>query len=192
MFNSSMREGKKPGEHIVVREASHDAFMCMLRFIYGGDVVVPQELAVELLGLADRYLLEGLKLLCGLTLARMISVELVTRILCAADCHDMTGSQLKQQCLDYIAENYHTVVGHPNFTELETSPHLLTEIARAVAPRVDETRQPPRHPERRETIDGRIEPMRPIKRLRQVIHADDEWGDPASSGETCTPWGPLA
>ena len=33
-------------------------------------VTVPEDLAVELLGLADRYLLNDLKLLCGFTLAR--------------------------------------------------------------------------------------------------------------------------
>ena len=44
-----------------------------------------EELAVELLGLADRYLLDGLKLLCGFTLARMVSVESVSRIILAAD-----------------------------------------------------------------------------------------------------------
>ena len=33
-------------------------------------MTVPEDLAVELLGLADRYLLHDLKLLCGFTLAR--------------------------------------------------------------------------------------------------------------------------
>ena len=51
-------------------------------------MTVPEDLAVELLGLADRYLLNDLKLLCGFTLARMISVEAVCRIVQAADRWD--------------------------------------------------------------------------------------------------------
>ena len=46
-----------------VLEVGYAAFRCMLQYVYGGAVAVPEELAVELLGLADRYLLSGLKLL---------------------------------------------------------------------------------------------------------------------------------
>ena len=37
-------------------QVSYAAFQCMLQYIYGGAVDVPEEFAVELLGLADRYL----------------------------------------------------------------------------------------------------------------------------------------
>jgi hypothetical protein len=63
-------------------------------------VTVPEDLAVELLGLADRYLLNDLKLLCGFTLARMISVETVCRIVQAADRWDARDSQLRAQCIE--------------------------------------------------------------------------------------------
>ena len=55
MFNSAMREGSR-NEKVQVQEATHAAFHCMLQYIYGGSVNVPEELAVELLGLADRCL----------------------------------------------------------------------------------------------------------------------------------------
>ena len=61
---------------------------------------MPEDLAVELLGLADRYLLNDLKLLCGFTLARMISVETVCRIVQAADRWDARDSQLRAQCIE--------------------------------------------------------------------------------------------
>ena len=54
MFNSSMREGSRACHEVPVHEVSHAAFRCMLQYIYGGAVHVPEELAVELLGLADR------------------------------------------------------------------------------------------------------------------------------------------
>mmetsp|Transcript_4603 Transcript_4603/g.11213 ORF Transcript_4603/g.11213 Transcript_4603/m.11213 type:complete len:540 (+) Transcript_4603:63-1682(+) len=131
MFNSSMREGSKSCQEVPIHEVSYRAFLSMLQYIYGGAIVVPEDLAVELLGLADRYLLSGLKLLSGFTLARMVSVETVARIIQAADRWDSPRSQLKQLCLDYILANYEQVVSHPVFEELSSSPHLLLEIARS-------------------------------------------------------------
>ena len=136
MFNSSMREGSSSCPQVPIQEVSHAAFGCMLQYIYGGAVQVPEEFAVELLGLADRYLLDGLKLLCGFTLARMVSVDTVSGIIQAADRWDKPGSQLKQLCLDFILANYEEVAQSPTFAELATSPHLLLEITRAVAPLV--------------------------------------------------------
>jgi len=133
MFNSAMREGSQACREVPVQEASHPAFRCMLQFIYGGAVQVPEELAVELLGLADRYLLSGLKLLCGFTLQKMITVDTVVRIIQAADRWDAPSSQLKSRCMDYILTNYEAVVSHAVFDELGTSPQLLLEIVRAAA-----------------------------------------------------------
>eukprot|EP00908_Phaeocystis_cordata_P025286 Transcript_7738.p1 GENE.Transcript_7738~~Transcript_7738.p1 ORF type:complete len:543 (+),score=218.20 Transcript_7738:122-1750(+) len=140
MFNSAMREGSAACPQVPIKEASFGAFQCVLQYIYGGAVQVPEELAVELLGLADRYLLDGLKILSGFTLARMVSVDTVCRIIQAADRWDgrltHTGSQLKQLCLDFILANYEQVVRSPTYEELTSSPHLLLEITRAAAPLV--------------------------------------------------------
>jgi hypothetical protein len=95
-----------------VLEVSYAAFRCMLLFIYGGAVHVPEELAVELLGLADRYLLAGLKQLCGFTLEKMIAVDTVARIIQAAERWDAAEGQLKTRCMEYILTNYEAVRGH--------------------------------------------------------------------------------
>jgi len=110
---------------------SYGAFQCMLQYIYGGSVHVPEELAVELLGLADRYLLDGLKQLCGFTLGKMITVYSVSRILQAADRWDAPGSELKARCMEFVLANFEEVVCNPVFEELTSSPHLLLEITRA-------------------------------------------------------------
>ena len=141
MFNSQMREGSQSRPEVPILETSYAAFQCVLQYIYGGAVQVPEELAVELLGLADRYLLEGLKQLCGFTLAKMVGVDTVARIIQAAERWDAPGGQLKALCMQYILENYEAVVSHPVFEELASSPHLLLEISRAAAPLVE--RVPP-------------------------------------------------
>ena len=144
MFNSSMREGLNGSScaQVPIHEVSHAAFGCMLQYVYGGAVDVPEEVAVELLGLADRYLLDGLKLLCGFTLARMVGVDTVAGVIQAADRWDKPGSQLKQLCLDFILAHYEEVAQSPTFAELATSPHLLLEITRAVAPLVKSSSSP--------------------------------------------------
>ena len=93
----------------------------------------PQELALELLGLADRYLLEGLKLLCGFTLTRMVSADTVAPILQAADRYDSPSSQLKAHCMQFVLSNYEAVVNSPSFEELTSSPQLLLAVTRAAA-----------------------------------------------------------
>ena len=150
-------------------------------------MTVPEDLAVELLGLADRYLLNDLKLLCGFTLARMISVETVCRIVQAADRWDARDSQLRAQCIEcamrrasdrgplptahhtppphtppltprssstshpappasslcrFIVENYKEVVSSATYDELTTSPQILLDIAKAVAPSVKKGKNP--------------------------------------------------
>jgi hypothetical protein len=137
MFNSPMREGngtqRAAAVEVPVHEVSYAAFRCMLLYIYGGAVHVPEDLAVELLGLADRYLLDGLKQLCGFTLEKMVAVETVARIIQAAERWDAPDGQLKGKCMEYILNNYEAVVGHPVFEELASSPQLLLEITRAAA-----------------------------------------------------------
>ena len=152
MFSSNMREGSKEGaRQVPVHEVTHDAFRCMLHFLYGttrdaprthgphassshhpsappaagGAVTVPEDLAVELLGLADRYLLHDLKLLCGFTLARMISVETVCRIVQAADRWDARDSQLRAQCIE-CAMRRASDRGRPTASTLRRHSHPAT------------------------------------------------------------------
>ena len=143
-----------------MHEVSYAAFRCMLRYIYGGAVHVPEELAVELLGLADRYLLDGLKQLCGFTLARMIHVDTVARIIQAAERWDAADGQLKVRCMEYILTNYEAVVAHPVFEELASSPQLLLEITRAAARLVSASPTSPANPS--------PPALRPVKRPRHA------------------------
>ena len=148
MFNSSFMEGARDGgrREVPVHEVSHAAFRSMLLYIYGGAVHVPEELAVELLGLADRYLLSGLKQLCGFTLEKMVGVDTVARIIQAAERWDSPEGQLKTRCMEYILSNYEAVVAHPVFEELASSPQLLLEITRAAAKIVGPTVVTPPNP----------------------------------------------
>mmetsp|Transcript_10653 Transcript_10653/g.27658 ORF Transcript_10653/g.27658 Transcript_10653/m.27658 type:complete len:575 (+) Transcript_10653:126-1850(+) len=116
-----------------VREVRPAVFRKMLEHLYGGAMDVDADMAIELLALADQYMLPGLKLTCGFALRRSITVETVCRIIQAADRFDCQGSELKAQCLSFIMHNYQAVVGSSMWDELEASPHLLVQITREIA-----------------------------------------------------------
>ncbi len=136
MFNSPCREGSTTCAdclRVPVHDVTRDAFFCMLSYIYGGSVDVPAELAIEVLGLADRYLLPGLKLLCGFSLRRMVSIDSVVRILLAAERWDAPLSDLHAHCMDFLLAHFDEVVHSSTFDELASSPQLLLQVTRAAA-----------------------------------------------------------
>lgn len=130
---ASSRAERVPLWTVTVKEARPAVFRKMLEFIYAGAIEVEAEMATELLALADQYMLHDLKVICGFGLRKSISVETVCRIIQSADRFDCEGSELKQQCLAFILNNYSEVVGCPMWEELAQSPHLLVEITRALA-----------------------------------------------------------
>lgn len=139
MFSSGLAEshsawGEREMHTVNVGEVAPNVFRYMIEYIYAGDVEVDPKDAMDLLALADQYMLDGLKLLCGFALKRTISVETVSRIIQAADRYDCVGSELKAECLSFILSNYEKVVQSTYFQELEASPHLLLQIHRAIAP----------------------------------------------------------
>mmetsp|Transcript_17262 Transcript_17262/g.50146 ORF Transcript_17262/g.50146 Transcript_17262/m.50146 type:complete len:573 (-) Transcript_17262:270-1988(-) len=145
MLNSQLSEGRetvfkgkdgealRPRRTIAVHEVRPPVFKKMLEYLYGGAIDVEPDMAIELLALADQYMLEGLKITCGFALRRSITVESVSRIIQAADRFDCTRSELKDQCLKFILKNYSQVVNSPMWEELAQSPMLLLQITRAIA-----------------------------------------------------------
>lgn len=157
MLSSGLAEGRPAAEHsgadgaalpraggegasarsplwtITVHETEPTVFRKMLEFLYAGAVDIDPEHAPDLLALADQYMLPGLKLLCGFALKQSITIETVCRIYQSADRFDCKGSELKQQCLNFILHNYDAIVKTDHWDELTASPHLLVEVTRAVA-----------------------------------------------------------
>mmetsp|Transcript_13318 Transcript_13318/g.35535 ORF Transcript_13318/g.35535 Transcript_13318/m.35535 type:complete len:576 (+) Transcript_13318:113-1840(+) len=164
MLESPMAEGRPAsaaGERAVrsisVGEVRTPVFRKMLEFLYAGAIDVDADMAIELLALADQYMLRGLKLTCGFALRRSITVESVSRIMQAADRYDCDGSELKNQCLNFIMQNYQQVVASPTWEELAHSPQLLLQITRALASAGKEanTVSPPAHNTRKRARDTR-------------------------------------
>ncbi|XP_054818516.1 ARM REPEAT PROTEIN INTERACTING WITH ABF2-like isoform X2 [Prosopis cineraria] len=76
MFDGGYRE--REAKDIEIPNIKWDVFELMMRFIYTGTVDVNLDIAQDLLGAADQYLLDGLKRHCECAIAQDVSVENVS------------------------------------------------------------------------------------------------------------------
>ncbi|KAK1647723.1 hypothetical protein QYE76_065528 [Lolium multiflorum] len=131
-------KGKKDsGAHrIEINDMEPSVFKSLLRYMYT-DALPPVSTdddgvatARDLLGAANRYKLERLKLICEDTLWQRIDVNTVAGILAAAEQHQCRA--LKAACMDFIVaspQNMKDVIEAEGFEEIKTKfPTLLTEL----------------------------------------------------------------
>eukprot|EP00951_Prasinocladus_malaysianus_P049117 scaffold666083_cov76-Prasinocladus_malaysianus.AAC.1 len=74
MFNSGYRETTSSAG-IEIPNISYQVFEAMMNCIYTGSVEIKQEIAEDLLQVADQYLLNGLKHLCEIAISGALTVE---------------------------------------------------------------------------------------------------------------------
>ena len=80
--------------------------------------------AMDLLSLADQYLLEALKRKCEQAILRGVTASNVAEVLATADAQN--AIDLRRRCIDYILANFPRVIATPNFAELPGQ--LLHEV----------------------------------------------------------------
>ncbi|XP_034349432.1 TD and POZ domain-containing protein 1-like [Arvicanthis niloticus] len=126
MFEHEMKESLT--NHVEIQDLDPQVFREMMRFIYSGKV--PQlhshSMATGVLAAADKYGLEGLKVLCEDALYRNLSVENAANTLMLADLH--STEQLKAQALDFISFHASEVSETSGWKSMvESHPHLVAE-----------------------------------------------------------------
>ncbi|XP_071681288.1 BTB/POZ and MATH domain-containing protein 2-like [Lolium perenne] len=137
-----MKEGSTAtAEAITVDDMDARVFRAMLAFIYSD---LEPELGKEddedvmwqhLLGAADRYDLQRLKLMCEDKLCRFIDVSTTTSILALAERHSCDG--LKKACYDFLGApgKLKAVAATDGFDHLITScPSVMKELIAMLAP----------------------------------------------------------
>ncbi|KAL6842085.1 hypothetical protein ACP4OV_028064 [Aristida adscensionis] len=131
---------------VEIKEMQAEVFKAMLHFIYTdkvpgfdamdeGAVLMAQHLIVA----ADRYALDGLKLLCERRLAIGIQVGTAARTLALAEQHGCL--ELKAKCVEFITggspEIFEAVLATEGYKDLQTScPSVVTELLRAAYGRI--------------------------------------------------------
>ena len=107
---------------IDINAVGHDAFLCVLSFLYTGKLpreirpCLSPQLAVDLLGVANLYGIDPLKRLCADIIARNLDCENAAAVLEAAEAHGVP--QLRAACTDFIVANFAAVVRTDAFREL--------------------------------------------------------------------------
>ena len=125
MFKHDMKE-KNDGK-VEICDFDEVVITEMLRFIYTGNVLNLDEIADDLLGAADKYHLERLKVLCEQALFTNLSIENVVSTLHLAHLHH--ADQLKGQAIQFIRTHATEVTESSQFeTMCIKHPQLIAEI----------------------------------------------------------------
>ena len=80
----------------------------MMEYLYSGSIAnFNPSVALDLLGLADAYMLEGLKYLCENTLMHNVDNDNVCALL--IDANKYSSTELKKFCINYLIKNFSEV-----------------------------------------------------------------------------------
>ena len=135
MLEGPMRESQE--RDIVLHDMKYDPFFAFVEFLYTDHVeglhprVVSLEFALDLLSVADQFLVQSLKGICESAIEKSISVDNVALMLRTAD--ERQALNLRKKCFQFLMRNFGKVIGTPSFAELPKD--LLQEVLFAAAKR---------------------------------------------------------
>jgi speckle-type POZ protein len=116
----------------------------MMEYLYSGSISnFSPRVASDLLGLADAYMLEGLKYLCENTLMHNVDNDNVCTLLIESSKY--SSAELKKFCINYLIKNFSDVQSTKAFEELEFYPSLLMEVTKLVVSNANEKDCAPQH-----------------------------------------------
>lgn len=125
MLEPHTEEAQKGEVHY--EDIDSDVMREMLYYVYSGDSPMLQAMALELLAIADRFQLIGLKEMADQVLRNGLSSDNVCRNLVLADMHN--ALDLKQDALRYIAQYSNAVIMTDGWaTMVKEHPRLVTEV----------------------------------------------------------------
>ena len=90
---------------IIVQDWSYNSYLLMMEYLYTGSILnLSQRVALDLLGLADSYILDSLKFLCENTLMQNVDNDNVLSILIEAN--KCQSADLKKYCISFLINNF--------------------------------------------------------------------------------------
>ena len=117
---------------IEIHDWSYSAYLNMIEYLYTGQIEdFNHSVALDILGLADAYSIDNLKMLAENTLIHNVDAENVIHML--IDAHRFSALDLKKFCMEFTIKNFAEVQGTMGFSELEGVPSLLMEVTKQIA-----------------------------------------------------------
>lgn len=116
---------------INITDIEPDVIEQVIHYLYSGRCSRIEELAADILPVADKYDLKGLKELCEEFLRSNITAENVVRYLILADMH--TAKVLKVEAIEYISKNSKDVLKSLSWKTVTVShPSIVPEVYSAI------------------------------------------------------------
>lgn len=131
-FSSGMREAQT--RIVEIENVKKETFMMMLLYIYSGDTTISLvSEGLDLLLIADRYLIDSLKSRCENFLYESVDHNNVLHILQVSDSCRL--SKLRERCLEYIVKNSQIIstIDDGRRSLLTLSKDILVDIIHALA-----------------------------------------------------------
>ncbi|KAF7655645.1 hypothetical protein LDENG_00053080 [Lucifuga dentata] len=147
---------------LTLHNISHEIFLHVLYYIYSDDTLPMTENVLDVLCVADMYLLPGLKRLCGKMLAKTICEENVLHMWKTAKLFRL--SRLEDQCSEYMAKIIEQLVEQEEFAE------MIKEDAASLEDR-QETDSVPLVDDIRYHIAGNVQTYSDIEEANQKLEA---------------------
>lgn len=124
MLTHDMRENFSKSVKIV--DASSKVIYEMLRFVYTSRVESLDEIAEELLIVADKYQIQGLKELCERSLCKNLNDGNVCSLLMLGDQYQ--GKRLREEALQHVVKKRKLLRKTEGFRKLLRNSHLVEDI----------------------------------------------------------------
>ena len=118
MFKHNMKESKQ--NIIEITDIDQDIMEIILEYIYTGTLKDIDDEADRLFIAADKYALEGLRIMCSKVLIEKISIENVFQMFELADQYQ--ANDLKECVLDYISNHREEVMKMPEYKLISNMP----------------------------------------------------------------------
>lgn len=125
---AEMLEVKVENSTIEIKDVKYEVFVELAWFAYVAKVKVIDEIAGDLLAAADKYKIDGLKVLCEMALCDQLSVDNVFESLRLAEIHGT--EKLKTKAIEFIVASGQDIAEKAEFQRLPAE--VLCRICRAL------------------------------------------------------------
>lgn len=131
MFSGFWKE--RIGGNVTIEETSPEAFQAVILYLYTGNTnVVTDDVVLDLLGLADQYLVGDLYRYCVHFMESNLGNGNAVEWFLWSHCNSRDG--LRETCKKYLVENYDAIKEeYPETVDQITNGDLLVELSDAVA-----------------------------------------------------------
>ncbi|CAA6668437.1 unnamed protein product [Spirodela intermedia] len=124
------RDGGEPERHHQDRDVSYTVLQTFIHYLYTAEALLDEQMACDLLVLAERYQVKHLKVFCEKFMISKVNGE--TAVMSFAFAHRHNAGMLLETALALILDNMSMLTAREEYRELvEKDPRLVVEIYEA-------------------------------------------------------------